>query len=240
MSAPTLERPARYPGSPPPVRTPPPAPQQPLNVTVPIPVIAAICTFFTALCLGNLFDGLEWWLLPAAGGIALAAVVGVAARRLSVPALLMPLVYLVAGWLYVIPVATSGSEFSSRISLAPSGATFTGLRELADAAGHDIRTLTVPVPERPGFLFLTVAGVFLVAAAVDGIAAGLRRPPAAGLPLLALLAVPAAVVERGVGLLAFTAACVSYIWLLLAAGRQELLSWARLRTDSEGRLVSEW
>jgi transglutaminase-like putative cysteine protease len=190
-------------------------------------VLAAITTLCTALCLGNLFDGLRWWLLPSAGAIALAAAVGEVARRLSVPSALLPLIYLVAGWLYVIPIAAHGDDIGAHISLAPTGSTFSGLRMLADSAAEDIRTLSVPVPERPGFLLLTVAGVFLVAAAVDALV-GVRRTAAAGLPLLALLAVPAAITPRGVGLLAFIAACVSFVLLLLAAGRRELVGWARL------------
>jgi hypothetical protein len=109
-------------------------------------VLAAITTLCTALCLGNLFDGLRWWLLPSAGAIALAAAVGEVARRLSVPSALLPLIYLVAGWLYVIPIAAHGDDIGAHISLAPTGSTFSGLRMLADSAAEDIRTLSVPVP----------------------------------------------------------------------------------------------
>ncbi len=236
MSAPALERPTRPPVGAPPARPSGPPAGPPLLTAVPLTLLAALCTFFTSLCLGSLFDGLDWWLPPVAGAIALAAVVGAVARRLSAPALVMPLVYLVAGWCYVIPVAASGTEPGSNISILPTGATLSGLRDLVDSAGQDIRTLTVPVPERPGFLFLTVAGVFLIAALVDGIAVGLKRPAAAGLPLLALLAVPAAVVERGVGLLPFSAACICFIALLLATGRQELFGWARVPAADSGAL----
>ena len=112
MSAPTLERPARYPGAPAaPRQTAPPL--RPL-MSVPTALLAALCTFFTSLCLGNLFDGLGWWLLPTSGAIALASVVGAISRRLHAPALLIaPWVYLVAGWCYVIPVGTSGSQLRS-------------------------------------------------------------------------------------------------------------------------------
>ncbi len=70
---------------------------------------------------------------------------------------------------------------------------------------------------------------------VDAIAVALQRPAAAGLPLLALLAVPAAVVDRGVGLLAFLAACAAYLALLLASGRRRLTRWARLLPGSATR-----
>ncbi len=202
------------------------------DLEIPIPLLAGFATFCTALCLGNLFDGLRWWLLPVSGGIVVAGVAGELSRRVRGLAVVLPLVYLVAGWLYVISVATHGSPFSSKITLAPWGTTWSALRSLANSGSNDIRALSVPVPQRPGFLLLTVAGVYLIAAMVDAIAVGLQRPAAAGLPLLALLAVPAAVVDRGVGLLAFLAACAAYLALLLASGRRRLTRWARLPPGS--------
>jgi transglutaminase-like putative cysteine protease len=223
----------RQPSSSPP-RYPPPAaaPPTPPDFEVPLQVLAGLATFCTALCLGNLFQGLRWWLLPVAGAIVLAGLAGELARRVRALVAVMPLVYLVAGWCYVIVVATHGSEFSSKISLAPWGSTWSALRSLASSGSSDIRALSVPVPQRPGFLFLTVAGVYLIAALVDAIVMALQRPAAAGLPLLALLAVPAAVVDRGVGLLAFLAACAAYLALLLASGRRGLTRWARLPPGS--------
>ena len=209
----------------------PPAAARP-DLQIPIPILAGFATFCTALCLGNLFAGLRWWLVPVAGAIIVAGLAGELARRVRALQAVMPIVYLVAGWLYVIPVSTHGSPFSSKISLAPWGTTWSALRSLATSGSNDIRALSVPVPQRPGFLFLTVAGVYLIAALVDAIAGSLQRPAAAGLPLLALLAVPAAVVDRGVGLLAFVAACVAYIALLLASGRRRLTSWAKLPPGS--------
>ena len=201
-----------------------------------MPFLAGLATFCTALCLGNLFDGLRWWLLPSAGAILLAGVVGEASRRLHAPWLAVPVLYLIAGWCYVILAATDGPgvtpDIRSEISLAPSASTWRGLHALAESGSRDIHSLAVPVPERAGFLFLTVAGVYVIAALVDGIACGLRRPAAAGLPMLALLAVPAAVLERGVGLLAFLAACAAYLTLLLVSGRRGLTDWARLPPGS--------
>jgi transglutaminase-like putative cysteine protease len=229
------EPPSARPPASPPRWPPPPAPVSPQaapNLEIPIPVLAGLATFCTALCLGNLFDGLRWWLAPVAGAIVVAGLAGELARRVRALLVVMPLVYLVAGWLYVIPVSTHGSQFSSKISLAPWGTTWSALRSLANSGSSDIRSLSVPVPQRPGFLFLTVAGVYLIAALVDAIAVALQRPAAAGLPLLALLAVPAAVVDRGVGLLAFLASCIAYVALLLASGRRKLASWAKLPPGS--------
>ncbi len=222
----------------PPQRSSPPPGPPPLppsvnrDFEIPTQLLAGLATFCTSLCLGNLFDGLRWWLLPVTGAIVVAGLAGELSRRVQGLAVVMPLVYLVAGWLYVIPVATHGSPYSSKISIAPWGSTWSALRSLANSGSNDIKALSVPVPERPGFLLLTVAGVYLIAAMVDAIAVALQRPAAAGLPLLALLAVPAAVVNRGVGLLAFLAACAAYLALLLASGRRRLTRWARLPAGS--------
>jgi transglutaminase-like putative cysteine protease len=195
---------------------------------VPLRIVAALATFYTALCLGNLFNGISWWLWPCAGAIVVAAFVGELGQRLRIPAAAMPLLFVVFGWIYVIPAAARGSADLAGAKLIPSGATFDALRALVDSATTDIRSLTVPVPERPGFLLLTVAGVFLIAALVDYIAIWLTAPAVAGIPLLALLAVPAALATRGVGLLAFIASCVSYLLLLFLSGRRGMARWARL------------
>jgi hypothetical protein len=239
MSTPILDRgplagrPPQTPawGSPPPAK--PPVAARQLQVS--LRLLGALATFCTALCLGNLFDGVGWWLWPSAGAIAVAAVVGEAGHRLRIPALSMPLAYLIFGWLYVIPAAAHGSDDLAGASLIPSGDTWSSLRNMVDAATSDIRSLTVPVPDRPGFLLLTVAGVYLVAALVD-IAVQRGRPALAGLPLLTLLAVPAGVVERGVGLLAFIAACASYLLLIFISGRRGLTRWARLPAGAAPRI----
>ncbi len=235
MNTTTLDRPeprgAGRPGAPSPW-WPPPPPKPPRGMSaelrIPMPVLATLATLCTTLCLGNLFEGIRWWFYPSLGAIVVAAIVGELGRRVRAPLAVMPLLYAVAGWLYVIPVAAGDSGRRPGVGLWPTGDTFTALRDLANSGSTDIRALTVPVPDRPGFLFLTVAGVFVIAALVDAIAVGLDRPAAAGLPLLALLAVPAAVVERGVGLLAFVAACLSYLAMLLSSGRHGFVRWARV------------
>lgn len=242
MSTPTLERewpPAGARPAVPPSRATRPGPGTTRRERqIPLSVLAGLATLGTTLCLGNLFSGVRWWLIPAAGAIAVAVVAGEAGRRLRLPMLAMPVVYAVLGWLYVIPVAALGTHEGPQISLLPYGTTLSGLRALAQSGSHDIHNLTVPVPDRPGFLFLTVAGVYLVAVLVDSIAAGLHRPAAAGLPLLVLLAVPAAVVQRGIGLLAFLAAATGYVALLLASGRRGLVGWARLPPGGATRVLS--
>jgi transglutaminase-like putative cysteine protease len=202
---------------------------------VPLRLVAALATFCTVLCLWNLFAGVSWWLWPCAGAIVVAALAGELGQRLRIPAAVMPLLFVIFGWLYVIPVAARGSADLAGASVIPSGATFEALRALVDSASTDIRNLTVPVPDRPGFLLLTVAGVFLIAALVDYVCTWLAAPAVAGIPLLALLAVPAALVTRGVGLPAFIASCASYLLLIFLSGRRAMARWARLPAGAAPR-----
>ena len=229
MTTPTLARPGpanapQLPGSKQPTsKTPAKS-----GIAPPIRILAALATFCTTLCLGNLFDGINWWLWPCAGAIVVAAFIGELGRRLRIGVVAMPLTYLILGWVYVIPVAARGSGDQVGASLLPSGSTFSTLRSMVDSASSDIRSLTVPVPDRPGFLLLTVAGVFLIAALVDFAAVGLGVPAVAGLPLLALLAVPSVLVTRGVGLLPFIASCAAFLLLIFASGQRSMARWARL------------
>jgi hypothetical protein len=66
---------------------------------VPLRIVAALATFCTALCLGNLFNGISWWLWPCAGAIVVAAFVGELGQRLRIPAAAMPLLFVVFGWI---------------------------------------------------------------------------------------------------------------------------------------------
>ena len=56
-----------------------------------------------------------------------------------------------------------------------------------------MQTLGIPVDDTPGLLFLTTAGVGLCAVLVDFVAVRMRRPALAGLPMLAIYAVPVAI-----------------------------------------------
>ena len=65
-----------------------------------------------------------------------------------------------------------------------------------------------------------VAGVGLVALAVDTLAVTMRRAALAGLPLLALYTVPTTVAPDGVSWVAFALGGIGYLTLLLAEARR--------------------
>jgi transglutaminase-like putative cysteine protease len=173
-------------------------------------LLAAVATLLTATGLIRVFDGFFWWYLPCAGGVLVVVVCGWLGRVGRVPVALQPLVYLAGLALYVPAVSAP----QTRRLLLPTPSTWRALRELASIGAEDVRRLAVPVPNRPGLVLLVVLGTFAVACAVDIISTLFRSPATAGLPLLALLAVPAAIVPGDVGLFPFLCAAIGYLILL--------------------------
>jgi transglutaminase-like putative cysteine protease len=181
-------------------------------------LIAAVATLLTATGMSRVFEGFGWWFLPCAGAVLTAAVCGLLGRLARVPLLMLPVVYGLGLAIYVPAVSAP----DTRVGPLPSSASWTALTDLLSIGTGDVRRLAVPVPERPGLVLLVVLGVYAVACAVDVISTRLRSPATAGLPLLALLAVPAAIVPGDVGLVPFVLGAVGYLLLLGVDGRRSL------------------
>ncbi|MGI8699296.1 MAG: DUF3488 domain-containing protein, partial [Mycobacteriales bacterium] len=181
-------------------------------------VYAGLATLLCSAALGPVFGGLSW-LLPVAGAIAIVAGVGELGRRFGVPLALTPL--LAAGGVLVY-VTTIFANRSAIGRVLPGPGALATLRQLVQEGFADIRVLSPPVPSRTGMVLITVVGVAAVALVVDLLAVTLRHASLAGLPLLALYAVPAAVVVDGVGWLPFVLGGVGYLGLLLADSRDRL------------------
>ena len=184
---------------------------------------AAVATILGSAPIGSTFREQQWaiyaWL--AVGVITL---VNLGARRLWVPAALVPLVGLITLGLYLTAVFTPDGAV---LGLLP---TSESLRELGDALHNgfeDVRTLATPAPTTPGLSLLATGGIGLVAIAIDAVAVALRRPATAGLILLTMYAVPTAVAFDGVGWLPFMVAGCGYLVLLLAEGHERILRWGR-------------
>ena len=139
--------------------------------------------------------------------------------------------------LYLTVIFPSGHEF---VRLIPTGATFAHFN---DAAGRGRRrrsaTAAAPVPDLPGLLLLTTAGIGLMAILVDLAAVGLRRPALAGLPMLAIYSVPVAVLPTSVPVLPFVFAAAGYLWLLVSDSVDRVRRFGR-RFTGEGRDVELW
>ncbi|MDQ4008091.1 MAG: DUF3488 and transglutaminase-like domain-containing protein [Actinomycetota bacterium] len=168
--------------------------------------------------------------------------VGCGLRLLRAPlAVVLPgQVVALALWLtllYFPDTATAG--------VFPTMATFEALGgELVDGA-EVANAYAPPAPASEGLVLMTALGVTVCFLLVDALAAGLRRVPLTGLPLLALYTVPAALAPSGVPVLAFLVGGTAFLLLLGYDERDRLGHWGRqissitgLRTQHENRRLN--
>ncbi|HUR73848.1 MAG TPA: transglutaminaseTgpA domain-containing protein [Sporichthya sp.] len=178
------------------------------------------CLLTTAL-LYSVFDGNEWF-ARSAGAVALVAGLGALARLARLPALLIPVVQAAAVLIYVTMSYAPGEASSGWL---PGQAALSALSDRADAAFTEIETVTPPLTPSEQITLIVVVGVALMAILVDLLAAGLRQTALAGLPLLVLYVVPAAVLPNGIAGWLFLLPAVGYLLLLITDSRERLLRW---------------
>ncbi|ABS04675.1 transglutaminaseTgpA domain-containing protein [Kineococcus radiotolerans] len=156
---------------------------------------------------------------------AFSAVCAVTASGLLVRALLRrrgPAVAVqVLALLAVLLVLFGGS--TTVAGVVPTPATPGRFAQLATDGVQVIQRYSVPAVDLRGLRLLLVAGAGLLALAVDLFAVTLRRPALAGLPLLAVVAVPLALAPGGSSAVAFVLASVPYLVLLAGDRRSSLL-----------------
>jgi len=196
-------------------------------------VACGVATLLACAPLAPLFDSFRWLGYAI---LTVAAVTGasVVARRLAVPGPLVPVVNLGALAVLVTAIFGGGTQF---LGLVPTLDTLTAVRTQIDGAFTDIVQLAVPVPARSGLMLLIVLGVGAVAVVVDALAVSLRRAPLAGLAMLAMFAVPVAVVRTGLGWIPFSIAAAGYLVLLLSEGRDRMSRWGRPFAESSSKQI---
>ncbi|WP_433413409.1 transglutaminaseTgpA domain-containing protein [Microtetraspora malaysiensis] len=186
-------------------------------------VVAGLAVGAVTLTLYSLFEGGAWFwacvgtLLVTTGGAALAS-------RFDAPKWAVPPLLLLATAVFLS--ATFAKEHTWAW-VVPTKASALRLGELLAEGFTDIQRYAVPVPAEPGISMLTASGVGLIAILVDLFAVRLRRAALAGLPLLGLFTVPAAVLTEPVAWPAFVIAAIGYVGLLVADGRERLTQWGR-------------
>lgn len=209
-----------------------------MSVGTRMTVAAAVATILGSAPIGSTFHEQQWvtyaWL-----GVLVIMLVNLLARRLRVPAVLVPVFALAVFFVYLTVAFTPEHTLVGLIPTPESVREFeSALRDGFD----DVRTLATPAPATPGLKLVTAGSVGLVAIVIDTIAVGMRRPAASGLVLLALYAVPAAVAFDGVGWFPFVLAGSGYLVLLLAEGHERILRWGRPvpYDDHPGQEAREW
>jgi transglutaminase-like putative cysteine protease len=194
-----------------------------MNARLRITCFAALATALGSLSLLPIFDTYGWVPRVALliGAVAVTAAVFQRIRVLSTVApLAMALVWaaLITA-LYAHTVAPLG--------FVPGPAALRVLHATLSSGFTDTTQLAAPVDVTRGLSLMTTGGVGLVAVVVQTLAGSLRRPAIAGLPLLAIFTVPAAIISKGVGWPPFVLAAAGFLALLLAEGRERIVRWGR-------------
>lgn len=180
-----------------------------------------------------LVQGGGWWL---ALGIVAAVVAGtglLVRRFTSSPALVVATQ--VAMWAVVTTVIFLPRQ--AYAGLLPGPDAIEEGRRLFDLGLRVMHRAAPPVDDTPGVIFVTAGGLTLVALLVDVLAVTLRRPAVAGLPLLAVYCVPAAVLPDGLPWPYFLLAALGFLVLVGVDSVDRVQAWGRVLagTDSQGR-----
>jgi len=188
-----------------------------------------LATLLTALTLAPLLKGAGWFVAVFVT-VTVTAGVGAAARRLvrwwplvivlQVLALLLTLT-----WLFVRDDAIWG--------LLPGPAVLSALQDLVTAGMAVTRHDAPPVQATRGVILITAGGLGLVGLAVDLIAVTLTKPAVAGLPLLSVYCVPAAVLPGGLSWPYFVAGAAGYLVLVGADSGDRVRGWGRVLPTSD-------
>ncbi|WP_182879076.1 DUF3488 and transglutaminase-like domain-containing protein [Microbispora sp. H10949] len=188
-----------------------------------LPITAGLATAAVTITLYPLFEGGAWF-WSCMGVILVVAATGTVASRLGARPWVAPAVAPVAVLVYLTAAFTAQEAF---LRVIPTRDSLAGLVALLGEGFDDIQRYAAPVPANPGITLLTTSGVALIALVVDVFAVRLRRAALAGLPMLALFTVPAAVLPEPIGWPAFVVAAFGYVGLLVADGRERLKGWGR-------------
>jgi transglutaminase-like putative cysteine protease len=186
-------------------------------------IMAGLATLLASVGLYPLFES-SGWFGTGFGAVLVIAAVGVLTRRFRVPAALCPFVSLVALVVYLTVAFAAKQAF---LGAVPTPSSVARLGRLLSEGWHDANAYAAPVPMLPAIDLLTGTGIGLVAILVDFLAVGLRRAALAGLPLLAVYSVPAAVRQQTVSWLAFLLGAGGYLGLLVVDSREQLSGWGR-------------
>jgi transglutaminase-like putative cysteine protease len=197
---------------------------RPVADAVVVPVLGALATFATLLGWAGFSERSSAYLVPLFWVCMVVAGLGCLLRALRLPALVVLLGQLLLLLVWACRV-WADSWLPSPTALATLGDTW---RLAVDTANMYAAPVSAAVTEFHPLLIVGGAGC---AVAVDFLAAGLRRVPLAGLPLLAAYTAPVSLLLGGVSWFVFTLAALAFLALLAA---DELLRLGRWGTNLAG------
>ncbi|WP_214108203.1 transglutaminase TgpA family protein [Acrocarpospora catenulata] len=189
-----------------------------------LPIFAGLATGAVSLTLYPLFaDGAWFW--AGLGVLLTLTAMATLVSRAALPRWLAPVSMLVT---LLVFLSSAFARDEAWLAVIPTKDSLLRLAELLLEGFDDIQKYAAPVPAAPGISLLTAGGIGLIAVLVDLLAVRLRRAALAGLPLLALFTVPAAVLNDPIGWPAFALGALGFVGLLAADGRERVGHWGRV------------
>lgn len=201
-----------------------------MNPVLRVRLLAALAVAASALTCVPLIQGTTW-LFELIGLLLLGVLVAAVVQRFVGASWASP-AYLVAvllglTWWYALPEAWLGP--------LPGTESVTRLAELLTQGATVMNESAAPVPDPPGMRLLAVGGLALVGWLTDLVAVTLRRPAVAGLPLLAVYCVPAALAPGGLSWWWFVLAGTGYLLLVASDAGDRVSRWGRVVSGRAGR-----
>lgn len=194
-----------------------------------VALAAVAATLLTALSIGPLIRGVGWFIAVFVV-VAIVSGVGMAARQVTRSTAVVIGAQVLALFLSITALFVRDSGFAG----VPGPGTIGALLQLTQDGLSVTQQQAPPVAATQGVILLATGGLALVALAVDVIAVSLRRPAVAGLPLLLVYCVPAAVLNDALGLGYFFLAGIGYLVLVAADSDERVRGWGRV-LGSAGR-----
>jgi hypothetical protein len=189
-----------------------------------------LATAAASLTLVPLLDGLGWMVPTLVAAVAV-TLSGVALRQLVS---LWPVIAAAQAAVLALVLTLLFARDQAVAGVLPGPNALGRLRDGLREGGELIGSSAPPVETAAGMVLLVALGIGVVALLVDLVAVTLHRPAAAGLALLAVYCVPAAVLADGISWVYFLFAAIGYLLLISADGMDRLAAWGRVLGGPDG------
>ncbi|WP_061299151.1 transglutaminase family protein [Herbidospora cretacea] len=188
-----------------------------------LPIASGAATGAVALTLYPLFSEGSWF-WATLGVLLCTTAAAVLVSRFAQPAFAAPIAMALAAIVFMT-VAFAHDE--AWWGFIPNFDSTARIAELMAGGWDEIQKFAAPVPSTTGISLLTAGGVAFIAMLVDAFAVRVRRAALAGLPLLGLFTVPAAVLNEPIAWPAFVIGALGFVGLLVSDGRERVSHWGR-------------
>jgi hypothetical protein len=196
-----------------------------------VSLAAAAATLLSALTLLPLISGGRWLLAT----IVLVAVVTASGAMARQVIRWWPVVVVVQVAMLTLIITVIFARTAAIAGVFPGGDAVRLLGSTLSEGMDVARSQGPPVEPTAGVALMAAGGIALVALAVDIIAVSLGRPALAGLPLLAVYCVPAALLPGGLGWFWFLLAGAGYLLLVGADAGDRVRGWGRVLSGAARR-----